>query len=105
MSHDKPWEEDWYQDFGEDDDDPLVRRSGDKVIQAAWIEDERRAKLLAAAPDLVRALLAVEWISRPDPFGDVCPWCGVEQAHDIPPPFRHATDCQRQAALRKAGVL
>lgn len=100
MSYDKPWDEDWYPDFGDDENDPVVMRSGDDSMQAAWIENERCAKLIASAPDLVRALLAVEWIYQGHETGErECPWCMSEEWQP------HADGCLRQAALRKAGVL
>ena len=92
-----PWDEDWYPDFGDDEDDPLVRRAGDNNIQAAWIENEQRAKLLASAPDLVRALLAVEWIG---PVAHKrCSNCGASDIRG------HYDECDLAAALRKAGVI
>lgn len=97
MSYDKPWEEDWYPDFGDDENDPVVMRSGDDSVQAAWIENEQRAKLLAAAPDLARALLEVEWAE--DETGPYCPSCLRWRKKG------HADDCATAAALRKAGVL
>lgn len=53
--------------------------------------DEARARLAAAAPELVRVLLAVEFIK--DGF---CPSCHCYDGH--------AKGCALDAALRKAGV-
>ena len=47
------------------------------------------ARLIAAAPDLVAALEAVEW----HPHTLYCPWCGMGKEDG------HADDCQRQQAL------
>jgi hypothetical protein len=54
--------------------------------------------LFEAAPDLVRALLKVEWrgISVCEP---ACPACG-----EFEDDGKHAANCQLDAALRKAGV-
>lgn len=62
--------------------------------------DERaaRARLAAAAPDLVRALLAVEFATY-DGAERWCPWCSSYGVSS------HDPDCLRQAALRKAGVI
>lgn len=56
-------------------------------------EDERaRARLAAAAPELARVLLAVEF----DAHGGFCPSCrGLGY---------HKPECTLDAALRKAGV-
>lgn len=53
------------------------------------------AHLIAAAPDLLAALKAVEWVDDSD-WGPICPWCGVEQ------PGPHVGDCQGHAAIAKA---
>jgi hypothetical protein len=64
-----------------------------------------RARLAAAAPDLARALLAVEWAAEHPAVGAHCPMCngfppGVAEAS----PGGHRAGCALDAALRKAGV-
>lgn len=66
--------------------------------KAGWIacSDEDRA-LIAAAPDLLALVLAVEWVPDPGDMGDpdYCPWCyGAKPNHSIA--------CPRQAAIAKA---
>ena len=99
----KPWEETWRALGG-----GIVcgDMTPDSWSCAFWHPsgpvDERtaRARLAAAAPDLVRALLAVEWIYQGHETGErECPWCMSEEWQP------HAEDCVRQAALRKAGVI
>lgn len=57
--------------------------------------DIARARLAAAAPDLARALLSVEW----EDYSGRCPWCSAIRGAD------HRADCERQSALKKAGVI
>ena len=57
------------------------------------------ARLIAASPDLLAALEAVEWILVPGGWGSAefeCPWCERCKASG------HAPDCPRQAAIAKA---
>lgn len=75
---------------------------------------EARARLMAAAPDMARVLLAVEW-SDHDEEGSKCPSCG---APEYVPPARydaageyigytegtHEADCALKAAIEKAGL-
>lgn len=99
----RPWEETWtWSDYYVVDD----RRMAIGSWHYAQDEDAglHRARLAAAAPDLVRALLKVEWAAgkRSDP---VCPYC---EAHKRPQygsgTLPHWDHCQLDAALRKAGV-
>lgn len=65
-----------------------------------------RVQLAAAAPALVRALLAVEWKEderRPGHDGRTCPACLGRQWTDGSP-ARHDADCPVDAALRQAGL-
>jgi hypothetical protein len=93
MSEDtRLWEETWTADG------PLLvvpRAEGGRM--RSYIDGTWRARLASAAPDLVRALLAVEWVG--DAFDNVkCPSCGwfQEDGHD--------QRCAIDVALRKAGV-
>lgn len=50
-----------------------------------------------AVPELLEALMAVEWIPDDDIPGQLyCPWCGNYEHHG------HISDCQRQTAIAKA---
>jgi hypothetical protein len=62
---------------------------------SSYLEADANAKLAAAAPDLLAALEAVEWV--PMEYRESCPWC-----HADPGSGGHAPDCQRQAAIAKA---
>ena len=62
------------------------------------------ARLAAAAPDMARVLLALEW-SRPSPLDETVRTCPVCLQHDIGRPHAHAPDCALDTALSKAGVL
>lgn len=96
MRYDKPWDETWHVgQLGVEDEDGVPVLAD--VFEVFGDDD---ARLAAAAPDLVRALLATEWIYQGHETGErECPWCMSEewQSHD--------PACVRQAALRKAGVL
>lgn len=66
-----------------------------------------RLRLAAAAPDLVRALLAVERQGVNLDGDAACPACGGDARDSTDPPTHsvmHASDCLLDAALRKAGV-
>lgn len=94
----KPWEETWditqYGGLGSSEGQPhrwiagFVQSSGTAIKPTE--EDLARARLAAAAPDLVRVLLRM----KSDMGG--CSWCGQWSAC--------LDDCQVDAALRKAGV-
>ena len=96
MGERKPWDETWE-----------VGRSGIEtengipvLIDELGVFDAADARLAAAAPDLVRALLAVELApGRAPGVDEECPWCGSIEGQT------HAADCLRQVALRKAGVI
>lgn len=99
----KPWEETWEAlgpHVGTADEEIL--RSTTEHEPTAWA----RARLAAAAPDMVRVLLEMEW----KPLG-TCPGCGGlgEAIPDNPmtgpvAATGHRPDCALDAALRKAGV-
>ena len=79
-----PWEETWaperFLSKGTDD------------------EDQRRARLASAAPEMARLLMEFAYL---DGDCDVCAWC----ADDEVTRGQHSNDCRLVAALRKAGVL
>ena len=58
------------------------------VAYLAYRDAEANARLWAAAPDLLAALKAVEWVDGR------CPWCHTD--------WDHTPDCPRQAALATA---
>jgi hypothetical protein len=69
------------------------------LIDAEYLHCDARAKLAAAAPDLVRALLLTEW--RRSWEGDTLDSCRACER------FRyqgHTADCETDLALKKAGV-
>lgn len=59
-------------------------------------EAEANARLIAAAPDLLAACKAVEWIYMPRTLELRCPKCGRRIDNG------HAPDCQLAAAIRAA---
>lgn len=105
----KPWEEKWTAELNRDrthydlvvDQDGL----GVCVVQGCGSSDDGTARVLlaAAAPDMARVLLAIEWAGavgeRFDGFDPACPSCLTEKFTG-----KHAPDCALDAALRKAGV-
>lgn len=110
----KPWDETWHAVIGGHTGGCDKWREGKWTFSAVdgepgWCTDGQQpgygipgnvARLAAAAPDLVRALLAVELApGRVPGVDEECPWCGSVEGQS------HAADCLRQAALRKAGVI
>ncbi len=94
MSGKKPWDETWTASGT-----MVVGKDGWDVLDPwARVDALARARLAAAAPDLVRALLAVEFATY-DGAESWCPWCSSYGVSS------HDPDCLRQAALRKAGVI
>jgi len=71
-------------------------------------EADANARLIAAAPDLLAALEAVEWARTCETathpvtgeiayiYPTICPWCKARMQ------MGHYDDCQRQAAIAKA---
>lgn len=107
----KPYEEMWIHSVWNDKLTAGVETPGNMATFAgvksdasgmihASDDDIARAKLAAAAPDLVRVLLAVEWGDDQED-GDYCPSCGLEKEYYG---GRHSEGCALDAALRKAGV-
>jgi hypothetical protein len=80
-------------------DDDCIALAG-TYEQAGRFDAEAHAHLIAAAPELLALVEQVEWIVSPVGwFGSsvrICPWCQGT------PPYGHAPDCPRQAALAKA---
>lgn len=66
---------------------------------------EARTRLIAAAPDMARALIEVEWVLLPDDrYGPRCPCCLGLEWKEGEPRTGHEDWCKLSAALRKAGV-
>lgn len=97
MSHKPVWMETWAYDD----------RDGIDIASGHWATDwtGQRAKLAAAAPQLVRALLAVEWGGMEpgmDGGGEACcPDCG--NFHFVAGGPTHRDWCSVDAALTAAG--
>lgn len=91
----KPWEDSW--EAREDD----VWCPAERVVVARET-DEADAKLIAAAPEMARMLLELQWAAA----DSECPLCYAEPytedgwKNDAP----HASHCRLAALLRKAGV-
>lgn len=113
----KPLEETWAAIFPYEDPDGgtwEVVLEGTEVLRAD-VPHESVARLAAAAPEMARLLLEIQWSSR-DEGGSTCPSCYAEA---YVPPARydadgkylgytegtHDPDCALAAVLRKAGVL
>jgi hypothetical protein len=103
----KPWEEQWRQ-VGSDVVTCEKPEWASRVFHEAEVTRvhharrepsvaHARARLAAAAPDLARALLAVEWGSS-ERGHNACPACAAMGPGD------HCDGCQLDAALRKAGI-
>ena len=75
----------------------VIDLDGDEMI-AYDVRNERDARLMAAAPDLLAALEAVEWVTdEDDPKRVYCPWCGNYRK-----PYGHSPECEREIAIAKA---
>lgn len=59
-------------------------------------KDAAKARLMAAASDLLALVEQVEWLDR-DEDQRFCPWCGAWSGDE----GGHDPDCPRQAALAK----
>lgn len=111
----KPWLETWKRD-PESPDCVLVMRS-EKVAEFGMgrfhadgntdAEAATRAQLIAAAPALVRALLAVEWTEQVREGGACwreCPGCRSDKRQLTKDGRGHAADCPIDAALTAADL-
>jgi hypothetical protein len=93
----KPWEQIW---------EPVedgVWEPATRTTVAYGPLDTETAKLIAAAPDMARLLLELEWrggemVGSGYEFAICCPSCGGEEEPG------HRPDCKLLAALRKAGL-
>ena len=109
-----PWLENWRADGGyvhvpdEDRDGFFGEKSSyggscPSISLEAMERDEDRASLAAAAPALVRALLAVEF--SPDDDHHRCPWCGGASP-DNPGIWHrgHMNSCRFVALMKEVGL-
>jgi hypothetical protein len=103
----KPWEETWEVRNGSDvhhvTDPPHIRPLAAFLPdpEDAETDHESRARLAAAAPDLVREMLKCDAVMH------VCNACGARGEWEDGNRYRlltHAERCMWTAALRKAGV-
>lgn len=108
----EPWEHTWHVD----ESGTLIRDERDYRI-AETIEldippqEQSNARLAAAAPEMARLLLELEWGGEPvraiaGPIA-TCPSClGMrpQLSRDAGPRGGHRKDCRLIAVLRKAGV-
>lgn len=107
----KPWEETWTVGDLSSVEDALGRTVAitewrrERDSETELPDRPEVARVLAAAPDLVRALLAVEWTWREGSERLRCAACDGEEPHESKP-WRggHTPTCATDAALRKAGV-
>ncbi len=104
----KPWEETWTCEritVGKDRCaiDSGVVTFGDNGGRYYFKPPEMGA-LIAAAPDLYRALADVEWGDNESEYGAKCPTCGgMEPSPALSPALTgHRPDCALAAALKKA---
>lgn len=68
--------------------------NGQKLVVTADREDD--AALIAAAPELLAALEAIEWLDDEIDGSEYCPYCGNTKEDG------HAEDCAVGNALKKA---
>ncbi len=64
------------------------KQDGTDDVCHVYGDNEANARLIAAAPQLLAALKAVEW--RGDTSSPICPFCGNSEHHP---------DCQLHAAI------
>lgn len=129
----KPWEETWVVqryvvELADDEGHHIGQFIDDEAEHTNASIDRDRARLAAAAPDMARLLLAMQWAGcTGSPPGDgcsaACAECGAEPpSTTIVPPHtginrgdeplrivhsdgRHESGCEWARVLRKAGVI
>lgn len=86
---------------GESDDERRIIETDSGCYGPYGVDRE----LIAAAPDMARALLALQWIEHDEAFF-FCPSCNRNRPASAPTDGSgHAEDCVLIAALRRAGVV
>jgi hypothetical protein len=92
----KVWEEQWDWHPRGGGGARLYSDQYEEEWATTWGDDSNdRAKLAAAAPDMARLLIEIEW--QGDEVRYRCPSCGGGTPG-------HESDCALDAVLRKAGV-
>jgi hypothetical protein len=90
-----------------------INDAGNRPVACADYDgDETHAKLMAAAPELARVLVAVEWLGDSDRHGPYCVACNGLQpcTENASAPvyygarIGHYPECTLLAALVKAGL-
>ena len=101
----KPWEETWTTDWASDYTVTILRGDSYRVAQfnAGGPEGVARARLAAAAPDMARLLLKLEWSDVDYDAATYCPSCWASYPWK-PSDLGHRDDCEWLAVMRKAGV-
>lgn len=113
----KPWLETWKA--SEDGEDVVTASKKHGYLVCVARETEDVSGFISAAPDMCRALLAVEWAAVEwagtcnshevmcyEPHA-ICPKCGGADPHESfvhPDEAGHHHDCTFDAALTKAGL-
>jgi hypothetical protein len=101
----KPWEEEWFvvpAESGEATHYGYVAVKRPNSV-GLLVEEAKPpvAQLVAAAPEMARLLLQMEWAGRFGYGGEsdpACFFCNVFEG------YAHKSDCALDAALKKAGV-
>jgi hypothetical protein len=109
----KPWLETWgYIAAGAEFGGIVFDRSQARIVRptrdepGTWadVADKEDLAFAAAAPDMCRALLAIEWQGG-EFCAYQCPRCRVFECSDDPTFHgKHIEDCALDAALTKAGL-
>ena len=84
-----PWEWDYNETVIADEGLVIAKIDPNRALLLKYTL--ANAALIAAAPDLLALVEAVEW-----DWDDICLWCGNEKR------YGHADDCPRQCALARA---
>lgn len=118
----KPWLETWELESVDREAEEqferfarvVVHRGTDRFVggyNMSIDDDESRARLAASAPQLVRALLAVEWDGGDQNAESVCPDCAAPKYPYMAVsagygelPRKHRSGCALDSALTAAGL-
>ena len=107
----KPWLETWWKKVRVGDSVSITNDGGTERARAICrTPSSPWADIVAAAPDMCRALLAAEWAAscpECDSLHRICPWCKDADPSEgavHPDESGHHDDCGLDAALTKAGL-